>query len=175
METITKAREQGIFVLRLVMGWVFLFAGVEKLLQLEGGGPFDATGFLKFATAGTWPGLAEGAVANPTQSFWIALASDPTAMAVINVMVPWGQVAIGTALILGLFTRFASLMGVTMMALFFVAAWDFSHGIVNQHLVYAVLTGFLGYAAAGEIHGLDPYIERLRIVRQAPALRYVLG
>jgi thiosulfate dehydrogenase [quinone] large subunit len=175
MDAITKARERGIFVLRVVIGWVFLFAGLEKVLQLEGGGAFDASGFLKFATAGTWPGLAEGVASNPTQSFWAGLASDPTVMTIINFIVPYGEVAIGVALILGLATRFASLMGVLMMLGFWLAAWDFGHGIVNEQLVYAVLTGFLGYAAAGEIWGLDARIEESDVVRRTPSLRYVLG
>jgi thiosulfate dehydrogenase [quinone] large subunit len=175
MERVTKARERGLLVLRLVVGWVFLFAGLEKVFQLGGGGPFDASGFLKFGTAGTWPGVAEGVVANPTQSFWVGLAADPTVMTVINFVVPFGQIAIGAALILGLFTRFASLMGVVMMVGFGIAAWDFGHGIVNQHVVYAILSGILGYTAAGEIYGLDAKVEESELVHRAPALRYVLG
>jgi hypothetical protein len=63
-----------------------------------------------------------------------------------------------------------------MMLFFFVAAWDFGHGILNSHLVYAFTTGFLGYAAAGEIRGLDgALIERTAFVQRRPALRYVLG
>ena len=175
MDTITRARERGILVLRLVVGWVFLFAGTEKILQLEGQGPFSAGGFLKFATAGTWPGAAEDAVVNPTQALWIGLAGNPQALAFIDFIVPVGQVLIGAALILGLATRFAGLMGALMMGFFFVAAWDFGHGIINQHFVYAGLALFLAYARAGEIYGLDAWIERLPMVQRAPALRYVLG
>lgn len=175
MDGITRARERGILALRLLLGWVFLFAGLEKLLQVGGGGPFSAGGFLRFATAGTWPGAAEGAVVNPTQAFWVSLAENPAALGLIDFIVPVGQVLIGAALILGLATRFAAVMGALMMGLFFVAAWDFGHGIVNQHFVYGALALVLAYARAGEIYGLDAYLERLPVVQRAPALRSVLG
>ncbi len=113
---------------------MLLFAGIEKLLQLGGHGVFDASGFLKFGTAGTWLGLADGVVSNPFQGFWAGLAADPGAMTVINFIVPFGEVAIDAALMLGLFTRFASLMGVLMMLGFWVANWDFGNGIVNEQL-----------------------------------------
>src|SRR5215210_4330448 len=131
MDGITRARERGIVLLRVLVGWVFLFAGTEKLLDLEGTGkPFSAFGFLKFATAGTWPGAAEDAIVNPTQAFWVGLTTNAGLMQVIDVIVPVGQVLIGGALILGLATRFAGVMGALMMAGFFFAAWDFGHGIV---------------------------------------------
>jgi thiosulfate dehydrogenase [quinone] large subunit len=177
MDKIAKARERGILALRLIVGWVFLFAGVEKLLDLEGTGkPFSAFGFLKFATAGTWPGAAENAVVNPTHDFWVGLTTNAAAMQFINFIVPVGEVLIGAALILGLATRFASVAGALMMGLFFVAAWDFGHGIVNEHFVYGAVTLVLGYARAGEIYGLDGYIERTtRVLQRAPLLRYVMG
>jgi thiosulfate dehydrogenase [quinone] large subunit len=96
-------------------------------------------------------------------------------MSVINLLVPFGELAIGTALILGLATRFASLMGTIMLALFYVASWDFPLGFINSDAVYAVVTAFLGIVAAGEVYGLDPYVERFQFVRRAPALHYVLG
>lgn len=173
MQTIDRARERGILLLRLLMGVVFGWAGAEKILQV-GGESFSAKGFLTYGTAGTWPGLAEDVVANPTQAFWVSLTESPTLMSFIDVIVPYGQLAIGVALILGLATRFASAMGVLMMGLFFVAAWDFGFGIVNQHFVYAVATGVVGYASAGEVLGLDRLIERLSFVRRMPALRFVL-
>jgi thiosulfate dehydrogenase [quinone] large subunit len=176
MDTITRTRERGILVLRLVLGWVFLFAGGEKLLGLGGSGePFSAFGFLKFGTAGSWPGAAEGAIVNPTQAFWVSLTTNPAAMGYIDFIVPVGQLLIGAALILGLATRFAGVMGALMMGFFFVAAWDFGFGIVNPHFVYGTLALFLAYARAGDIYGLDAFIERLPAVQRAPALRYVLG
>jgi thiosulfate dehydrogenase [quinone] large subunit len=176
MDTIARARERGILILRVVLGWVFLFAGSEKLLDLAGsGGPFSAVGFLKFGTAGTWPGAAEDTIVNPTQAFWLSLTANPAAMGIIDFIVPVGQVLIGAALILGLATRFAGVMGALMMGIFFVAAWDFGHGVINQHFVYGTLALFLAYARAGEIYGLDAWIERLPVVTRAPALRYVLG
>jgi hypothetical protein len=55
-------------------------------------------------------------------------------------------------------------MGTLMMVFFFFAAWEFEFGIVNQHLTYAVVTGFLGYIGAGNYVGLDG-----RLGEQAPA------
>lgn len=175
MDHITRARERGIVALRLLMGWVFLYAGIEKLVNLDGGEPFSAFGFLRFGTAGTWPGAAEGVIVNPTQAFWAGLTENPAAMQFIDFIVPVGQVLIGTALFVGFATRFASFMGALMMGLFFVAAWDFAFGIVNQHFVYGVVTLFLGVARAGELFGVDGYVVRLPIVQRAPFLRYVLG
>jgi thiosulfate dehydrogenase (quinone) large subunit len=148
----------GIAVLRVGVGIIFLWAGLEKLLAPE---PFSAAGFLQFGTAGSlgWPfvtgEVAEGTVFNPTHDFWAGMAGNEGAMAVINVLVPFGQMGIGVGLILGLLTRFSAAMGTLMMLFFFVAAWDFAFGIVNQHLTYAIVTAFLGLIGAGNYYGLD--------------------
>jgi thiosulfate dehydrogenase [quinone] large subunit len=148
----------GIAVLRIGVGIIFVWAGLEKLLGPE---PFSAAGFLQFGTSGSlgWPfvagEVAEGTVFNPTQPFWAGLATNDAAMSVINVLVPYGQVGIGIGLVLGLLTRFSAAMGTLMMLFFFVAAWDFAFGIVNQHLTYALVTGFVGLIGAGNYYGLD--------------------
>ena len=123
--------------------------------------PFRPPGYLEFGTGGSlgWPfvtgEVAEGTVFNPTHDFWAGLATNDTAMSVINVLVPFGQIGIGVGLILGLLTRFSAAMGTLMMLFFFLAAWDFEFGIVNQHLTYAVVTAFLGLVGAGNYLGLD--------------------
>jgi len=66
-------------------------------------------------------------------------------------------------------------MGAHMMVFFLVAAWEFDHGIVNQHLAYALVTGFLAYIGAGRYYGLDAVIEKIQWVRATPQLRHVLG
>lgn len=145
---------------RVVVGVIFLWAGLEKVIG-EGFSTWSAAGFLKFGTAGTlgWPfvsgEVAEGTVFNPTHDFWVGLAGSDGAVTLVNWLVMIGEVGIGIALILGLLTRFASLMGTLMMLLFFVAAWDFEFGIVNQHLTYAVVTAGLGIVGAGNYYGLD--------------------
>jgi thiosulfate dehydrogenase [quinone] large subunit len=96
-------------------------------------------------------------------------------MDVVNFLVVFGQIAIGIALILGIATRFAAFMGTLMMMLFFFAAWEFEHGIVNQHLTYALVTATIGYLGAGRVWGLDGVLERTILVVKAPALRYLLG
>ena len=146
--------------LRIVVGVIFLWAGLEKIV---GAGPdgFSAAGFLQFGTGGSlgWPfvsgEVAEGTVFNPTQGVWTALAANETLLGVVNFLVPWGQIGIGLSLILGMFTRFGATMGTLMMLFFFLAAWEFEFGIVNQHLTYAVVTAFIGYIRAGNYFGLD--------------------
>lgn len=149
---------------RVVIGIIFLWAGLEKIIG-EGLGTWSAAGFLQFATGGTlgWPfvsgEIAEGTIFNPTHDVWVALAGNEAAMTLINVIVPVGQLAIGACLILGLFTRFAAAMGTLMMLFFFVAAWDFAYGIVNQHLTYAVMTFGLAVLGAGNYYGLDATVR----------------
>ncbi len=158
MRITSRGYALAIAVGRVVIGIIFLWAGLEKLIGETG---WSAASFLKFGTGGTlgWPfvtgEVAEGTVFNPTHDFWVGLAGSDAAMTVVNLLVAWGETLIGIALILGILTRFASLMGTIMMLLFFVAAWDFAYGIVNQHLTYAVVTAGLGVVGAGNYYGLD--------------------
>jgi thiosulfate dehydrogenase [quinone] large subunit len=148
---------------RVVIGIIFLWAGLEKLIG-SGAEGFSAAGFLQFGTNGTlgWPFVSgeppEGAVYNPTHELWTSVGSNDTLMPFVNFLVVFGQLGIGVALILGLFTRFAAAMGTLMMLFFFVAAWDFQFGIVNQHLTYAVVTFGLAVVGAGNYLGLDGII-----------------
>ena len=99
--------------------------------------------------------VAEGTVFNPTHDVWVGLAGNATAMSIINALVPVGQIGIGISLILGLLTRFGAIMGALMMLFFFLAAWDFEFGIVNQHLTYALICTTLAGLGAGRYYGLD--------------------
>ena len=163
MDIVDRKHHFGVALLRIDVGIIFLTARLEKILGTDG---WSAAGFLQYGTAGTmgWPwvpgGPVEGTAYNPTQDFWVGLAANDSALSFINFLVPYGQVAIGISLILGLLTRFGAAMGTLMMLIFFVAAWDFEFGIVNQHLTYAVVTAFIGYIGAGHFYGLDPWLEQ---------------
>jgi thiosulfate dehydrogenase [quinone] large subunit len=157
---------------RIVIGVIFLWAGLEKLLG-SGAEGFSAAGFLQFGTGGTlgWPfvtgEVAEGTVFNPTHDFWAGLATNGSLMPIVNFLVVAGQIGIGLGLILGLLTRFSAVMGTLMMLFFFFAAWEFEFGVVNQHLTYAVVTLGLAVVGAGNYFGLDAVVgpmvgERIR-------------
>jgi thiosulfate dehydrogenase [quinone] large subunit len=175
MERTTRSAK-GLAVLRVALGAGFLYAGLDKVVHFDGStAAFDAGGFLKFATVGTLPGSAEKAIVNPTHDFWVSLATNPTLVGIINTLVVTGEIAIGIALILGIATRFAGTMGALMMGLFWVANFDFAHGLVNEQFLYGIVAAFLAYAAAGEAYGFDALIEKAKIVTEHPRLRAVLG
>ncbi len=155
-----RPHQLAVAALRVVVGIIFLWAGLEKVVGAGAEG-WTAAGFLQFGTGGSlgWPfvsgEVAEGTVFNPTQGVWTAMAQNETLLGIVDVLVPWGQLGIGISLILGLFTRFGAAMGTLMMLFFFLAAWEFEFGVVNQHLAYAVVTAFIGYIRAGNYFGLD--------------------
>lgn len=179
MDAILRARERGLVMLRIILGFGFFYAGLEKWLNFAGeDSPWSAAGFLKFGTAGTLPnmaGLADPMSHNPTQQFWSDLAGNPTLLGVANFLVVFGELTIGVALILGVATRLAGALGAIMMLSFWIAAWDFQYGIVNQQFVYATLSAFLAYASAGKVFGVDSLLARSDLVRRTPPLRVVLG
>ncbi len=179
MERISRARERGLVVLRVALGFGFLYAGLEKWLNFAGDErPWSAGGFLQFATAGTVPnmvGHAETMIHNPTRQLWVEVAGNTGLIGLVDFLVVFGEIAIGVALILGVATRLAGTLGAIMTFLFWVAAWDFQYGIVNQQFVYMILSAFLAYASAGTVLGLDARIEASKFIQRRPGLRLILG
>jgi thiosulfate dehydrogenase (quinone) large subunit len=156
MRITNQTHRIGVAVLRIVVGIIFLWAGLDKLLN-----NFSAAGFLAHATGGAlgWPFVTgtpdPNAIYNPTHGFWVSLSQNAGAMTIVNFLVVTGEIGIGISLILGLFTRFGAVMGALMMLLFFFAAWEFSNGVVNQHLTYMVVCLTLAGLGAGRYYGLD--------------------
>lgn len=169
-----ETKDRGIFVLRAVVGFGFLFAGLDKFFMWASGTPFTSAGFLKFATGGAWLGSDPKAIINPTHGFWVSLAGNPGLVSIFDTMVVFGECAIGAALILGLATRFAGLCGALMMSLFFVANWSFANGPINEQLVYGVIAGTVAYVGAGA-YALDTAVARLAIMQRIPVVKYALG
>ncbi|MBN2355803.1 DoxX family membrane protein [candidate division KSB1 bacterium] len=90
-------------VLRMLIGWHFLYEGVAKLLK----GNWSAYGFLMeskwiFADLFQW------------------MAQNSTVLSVVNTLNMWGLVLIGLGLILGIFTRIAAGAGVVLILLYYV-------------------------------------------------------
>ncbi len=172
----TRPAAKGIAALRIVLGSGFLFAGLDKMLHFDGTTKaFDASGFLKGATAGSLPGSAANAIVNPTHGLWVSLAGNAGLMSVVNTLVVSGEILIGLALILGLATRFAGVMGGLMMAFFWIANFSFANGPVNEQFLYGAVALFVAYAAAGEVWSLRSVFSRVRPVTGHQRLAAVLA
>ncbi|XVH30325.1 DoxX family membrane protein [Haloferacaceae archaeon DSL9] len=150
--------------LRLLMGWIFLTAGIGKLA-----GGFSAAGY-----------LANVDPASPASGIYAAMAANPALLEVVNVAVPVGQILIGVGLLVGGLVRLAAFFGAIQMLAFYAGNWDVANGFVNADLVYAAVFLTLAALAAGRYLGVDGLLERYEVdgeplVERYPRLRYVLG
>ncbi|MDP9822217.1 DoxX family protein [Nocardioides massiliensis] len=146
--------------LRISLGWVFLWAFLDKLFGLgfaterasswlNGGSPTE--GFLSFGTqgplAGTFQSLAGYAIVDWT--FMI------------------GLLGIGAALILGIGVRVAAVSGALMMVLMWAAAlWPANNPFMDDHLIYAGLLAMLALSYSGRPLGLGARWESTTLVKK---------
>ena len=110
------------FALRIVMGWMFLYAGMRQLLNPE----FSAAGYLSGAKMLT--------------GFYGWLAS-PNILPVINVVNEWALTLLGVSLILGIAVRLSAPLGALLMILYWIplgVIYPNAHAyIVDEHVIYA--------------------------------------
>lgn len=122
-------RSFALALMRFAIGWHFLYEGFVKFLDPE----WSAGGFLQ-ASTGPLGGVFQG------------LAADPATLGWVNLLNVWGLMLIGAALVLGLFTRFAAVMGIALLGLYYLAnppwfgpaqpaALEGSYLLVNKNLV----------------------------------------
>lgn len=146
--------------LRLVMGWWFLGAGLSKVVEY--GVLYDAHGWLVFGT--------EGTIIHPITAWFAA-----NAVWIPNLLVPWGQIAIGLGLIVGCLTRLAAANGAFLMSFFYLGGAGWENGFVNGELAGLLLFVTIIVFGAGRVWGVDAYLEKTAAVRRRPWLRYLLG
>jgi uncharacterized membrane protein YphA (DoxX/SURF4 family) len=91
-------------ILRLVIGWHFLFEGISKLMTPH----WTSEGFLSVSK---W--IFSG--------FFNWIASTPAALKTVDFLNIWGLIFIGLALVLGLFVRPACLGGILLLLLYYLA------------------------------------------------------
>jgi len=160
--TFDRAPMIAITTLRVLVGWHFLYEGLTKLTATS----WTAAGYLK---------QAKGPLA---ESFrW--LTTRPDLLANADVITMWGLAIVGVCLILGLFTRLASLAGIGFILLFYLAAPPFigyfyaipsegSYLIVNKNLVELAALVVILLTRSGRFAGLDRIVHGL--LRRRPRL-----
>ena len=152
-----------ITVMRVLVGWHFLYEGVAKLTSPA----WSAAGYLKQSRG-------------PLAEFFRGMAANPNMLANADLMTMWGLTIVGLLLILGLFTRVASIAGMGFILLFYLANPPFvgyfysipaegSYLIVNKNLVELSALAVIFMTRSGHFAGLDRILNRL-FSRRRPRL-----
>jgi uncharacterized membrane protein YphA (DoxX/SURF4 family) len=110
-------------LLRMVIGWHFLYEGVAKLFT---------------------PGWSSASYLDLSrwifQDFFASIVANPLALKIVDLLNIGGLVCIGLALLFGLFTRLAAVMGMLLLLLYYVAhppfvGMDFGFPVEGHYLV----------------------------------------
>ena len=154
-----------ITLLRVFVGWHFLYEGLTKLTSST----WSAAGYMK-ASRGPFASLFK----------WIA--SQPHLLDNANLITMYGLTLVGVLLILGLFTRLASIAGIGLILLFYLCNPPFvgyfysipsegSYLIVNKNLVELSALVVILVTGSGRFAGVDRLLHGLfaRRARLAPA------
>ncbi|MEI8115721.1 MAG: DoxX family protein, partial [Bacteroidia bacterium] len=150
-----------ITILRVAIGWHFLYEGLSKILQ----GNWTASSYL-LNTSGFLSG------------FYHALASSPSILRITDILNMYGLLLIGLALFIGLFNRFASMAGALLLTMYYFAYPPFGNPLMNAsdgHLFIvdklfietAALLFLIFYSEKG--FSIDSLIEIYRSRKQSPA------
>lgn len=157
----------GLAVTRIALGFIFLWAFLDKLWGLKyatpaakawlhGGSP--TTGFLKGA-------------GGPFANFFHSLSG----VAVADWMFMLGLLGIGVALILGIGMRIASWAGAVLMVLMWLAVFPYSaakstNPLIDDHIIYASILLVLGSALPQQRMSLAGWWQTLPVVKKNPWL-----
>lgn len=147
----SKIAATALLLMRLYLGYKWLTSGWGKVT----GGGFDASGYLHGAVANA---TGENATVQPWWANFLEAIAIPNA-GLFSYLVMWGEVLVGIALILGIFTTFAALMGAIMNFSFLFSG---TISVNPQMLLWTIFILVAGYNA-GRV-GLDRYI--LPVFRQ---------
>ena len=160
-----RAYRYTLAALRLSLGWVFLWAFLDKLLGLgratpaegawvDGGSP--TAGFLGNATTGPFA-TAFQSIAGAGWADWLFMAA---------------LLGIGTALMLGIGMRIAAVAGSALLVLMWAAVLPPANNpFMDDHLIYALVLVLLALTSAGRTLGLGRRWEDLPLVTRVGALK----
>lgn len=148
----TKGQLSILVLLRVLIGWHFLYEGIVKVLNPNWsslGYLMDSQGFLS--------------------GFFHSLASNPNVLQVVDYLNMYGLLAIGLGLILGCFTQIATVAGMVLLALYYLSHIPFvgasyalptdgSYLWVDKTLIELVALAVLFVLPTGRHIGLDRFI-----------------
>lgn len=137
-------------ILRIVIGWHFLYEGISKLFNPN---------WSSFAYLMESKWLFSG--------FFHWLISNNISLKIIDILNIWGLIIIGTCLFIGCFTRIASISGAFILVLYYVANPPFVYSsissmsnfyIINYNLIEAVVLIILATLPKNYHYGIQRYL-----------------
>ena len=166
-------------LLRIALGWVFLWAFLDKLFALGfATGRDPETGVVdRFGDAAWINGGSptEGFLENGLNTRWFFddLYSSLAGLWWVDWIYMLSMLLIGVALMLGVFTRLAALGGIVWMALFYTssALWPENNPVIDDHVIYAIALAGIAAVGAGRFLGLGRWWERKGLAARHPMLR----
>lgn len=151
-------------VTRLALGWVFLWAFLDKTLGLghettradawiHGGSPTQ--GFLAFSAQG------------PLTGFYHAIAGAAWADTLFMI----GLAGIGLALMLGIGMRIATVAGIALLIMMYTVVLPPANNLfMDDHVIYALTLAGLALSGAEKTLGLGRVWQQTGLVRRLPWL-----
>ncbi len=139
--------------MRILIGWHFFYEGLSKLSN-----PYwSSAGYLNEAQ--WW-----------FQGTFISLVANPTALTVVDFLNAWGLTLIGLGLMVGALTRTATVAGIVILFLYYIAAPPFaglqysmpaegSYLVVNKVLIELSALLVLLAFPTGKLFGLDRLVS----------------
>jgi len=163
-EKLTRGALIAITVMRVLVGWHFLYEGVSKLSSPS----WSAVGYMRVSRG-------------PFAGFFHWVASQPNLLDNANLITMYGLTIVGVLLILGLFTRAAAIGGMAFILLFYLCNPPFvgyfytiptegSYLIVNKNLVEIGALSVILLTRSGLFAGLDRIIHGVFARRPQPAV-----
>jgi thiosulfate dehydrogenase [quinone] large subunit len=151
-----KAQLTWLVLLRVAIGWHFLYEGMVKLFNPNWSSAaylLDSGGFMG--------------------SFFRSMASDPLSLAIVDQLNIWALILIGLSLILGLLSRPASIFGILLLMSYYLSHPPFigirysvpfegSYLLVDKNLVELIALAVLFVFPSSRYIGLDRFIFKQR-------------
>lgn len=170
-------------LLRIAIGWVFLWAFFDKLFGLGFAtcrnprtGDIDVMCDAAFAEGGspTFRFLEFGTEQSHTGDLFEWLApSSPTSPNIVDWVFMISLLAIGVGLVFGVAARLAAIGAAVLLVLMYLAGfvWPETNPFLDEHLIYALALLGVAFTGAGRYLGLGEWWNRLPPVQRLPILQ----
>jgi len=162
--------------LRIGLGWIFLWAFLDKLFGLGFGTCRDKTsGAINYICSSEWIeggsptyGFLTNAAKGPFVEYFQAMAGS----AIVDWLFMLGLLGIGLSLLLGIAVRIAATTGMLMMLLMYLAAFmpPANNPILDDHLIYFIALFGIRFADAGITLGFGRQWARMPFICRNPIL-----